>query len=97
MASQDPAVYSDRQYFTQLRRQADEALSKTERGASALVAQVLQVHALLGSTVSFLPAAESNRRSAQRTLQLGALARTREKVRLKQIGMGREGMWRPIA
>lgn len=85
MAAQDPPAYSDRQYFTQLKRQADEALSTTERAASSLVAQVLQVHALLGATVGFLPS-ESGRRSAQRTLQLGALARTREKARIKHIG-----------
>lgn len=96
MAAQDPVLHSDRQYFTQLKRQADEALSKTERGASSLVAQVLQVHALLGSTVGFLPA-ESGRRGAQRTLQLGALARTREKARVEHTGRVYDGwvevMW----
>ena len=51
MAAPDSSAYSDSQYFAQLRQQAEGALSKTERRACSLVAQVLQAHALLGATV----------------------------------------------
>ena len=82
MAGKNITGYSDLQYFSQLRRQAEGALSKTERSASSLVAQVLQVHALLGASVGSVPT-ESSRGSTQRALQQGALTRMREKVRRK--------------
>lgn len=51
MATRDSPASTDTHYFAQLRGQAEEALSKTERRACSLVAQVLQAHALLGATV----------------------------------------------
>ncbi len=51
MAALNSSASADTQYLTQLRGQAEGALSKTEQRACSLVAQVLQAHALLGATV----------------------------------------------
>ena len=61
MAAPDRTGSNNLQYFSQLRRQADEALSKTERRASSLVAQVLQAHALLGAAVGDPPKVDQQR------------------------------------